>query len=239
VGANIDYYLADEPVGEVTLAILDASGNLVREYSSEATDNPTPAGIAVEQWNLARVGTPELVKTAGMHRFLWDLRYPGPWDSNRERSGQSGPRVPPGKYQARLTVGDWSNIVSFQALMDPRVTKEGFTEADAADQIELALKVRDALSNARLAAAKVEKALEERSSDPTLAEVKKELITAARRYSQPMLVDQLLYLYSNLNRADQRPGRDAINRYEELNEKLQEQVRKLEQALRTTDGEDR
>jgi len=36
----------------------------------------------------------------------------------------------------------------------------------------------------------------------------------------PMLIDQLNYLASMLNRADQRPGKDAYDRYEELEGKL-------------------
>ena len=35
-------------------------------------------------------------------------------------------------------------------------------------------------------------------------------------YMQPMLVDQISYLYSMLIRADQKPGKDAYERFEEL-----------------------
>ena len=33
---------------------------------------------------------------------------------------------------------------------------------------------------------------------------------------KPMLIPQISYLYSMINRADQRPGKDAYDRYEEL-----------------------
>ena len=42
------------------------------------------------------------------------------------------------------------------------------------------------------------------------------LNTAEGRYQTPMLVDQLRYLFSMLNRADQRPGKDAFDRFKEL-----------------------
>lgn len=52
---------------------------------------------------------------------------------------------------------------------------------------------------------------------------------APRRYSQPMLIDQLSYLYSNLDRADQRPGVDAVERYQSPRRQLDEQVAKLDE----------
>ena len=46
--------------------------------------------------------------------------------------------------------------------------------------------------------------------------IQKELVTEEGRYMQPMLIDQLRYLSAMLGRADQRPGKDAYDRYEEL-----------------------
>ncbi len=236
-GANIDYYVSSEPAGDIKLEILDSGGKVIREFSSAGSAKPAvPEKIGTDGLNLASVGAGKLSKKPGMHRFLWDIRYPGPWDENEQRAGRMGPLVSPGKYQAKLTVGDWSNTVSFNVKMDPRVAKEGVTDADLTAQAELALKARDALSTARVAAAKAEKALETKGENENLLEVKNELVTAPRRYSQPMLVDQLSYLYGNLNRADQKPGKDAYNRYEELDKALQEQVQKLNQLLQSTEN---
>ncbi|MGB3862907.1 MAG: hypothetical protein WA915_12535 [Candidatus Aminicenantaceae bacterium] len=234
-GANIDYYLAAEADGEIKLEILDAEGNLVREFSSEETKITPPEGSGQrdsegEEERGRMRPRPRLEKNAGMHRFVWDLRYPGPWHEDPERSERSGPMAPPGMYQARLTVGNWSSGVSFEVKMDPRVLKEGITEADVSTQAEFALKVCDTLSEARRAAAKVEKGIKDKAKDEEiLAAVKKQLISDAGPYRQPMLLDQLEYLYSNLIRADQRPGQDAYDRYEELKGALQEQLRKLEE----------
>lgn len=66
----------------------------------------------------------------GHNRFVWDLRAP---DAKRFpgmvlwAGGTTGPRVLPGTYQAKLTVGDQSMTVPFEVRQDPR------TKASAAD----------------------------------------------------------------------------------------------------------
>jgi len=240
LGANIDYYLKAAPAGEVKLEILDASGTLVRAFSSESPgeSDVLPRVAGMREWNLERVGTPKLASGAGMHRFTWDQRHPGPWDEDASRSGRRGPLVAPGSYMARLTVSDQSQDVSFETHMDPRVVSEGgVSDADIEAQLELILKARDLLSAGRLAAARVNKALESASGgdETALGEIHDELITEPRRYSQPMLVDQISYLYGNLDRADQRPGKDAMDRYESLSSELDVQLQKLDELIGTTD----
>jgi hypothetical protein len=54
-----------------------------------------------------------------------------------------------------------------------------------------------------------------------------ELVTAEGTYMKPQLIAQLQYLRYMLLQADQQPGKDAYNRYEELKsrwEKLQSQL---------------
>ena len=129
----------------------------------------------------------------------------------------------------------------FEAKLDPRVVAEGYVSSeDIAAQVELSLKARDALSSARLAAARLDDALESATgaTRTALEEIQKELVTAPRRYSQPMLIDQLSYLYSNLDRADQRPGADAVERYESLRNQLDEQVERLDTLIGGTDDAD-
>ncbi len=124
--------------------------------------------------------------------------------------------------------------------MDPRVLREGSASVeDVRRQVELLLQVRDALSDARVAAARVEGALENAKgrSREELELVREDLVTAPRRYSPPMLVDQLSYLYSNLDRADQLPGRDAFERYQTLRERLDGHLHTLERLLGATDSE--
>ncbi len=243
VGANIDYWLGEAPAGDVSLDILDVRGNLIRRFSSAS-----PRQSEVPDWpaepirGLEAAGTPRIPLGPGIHRLVWDLRYPGPWASDPDQAGRGGPMVPPGTYQARLTVGDWSSAVSFEALTDPRVVAEGITPDLLTEQANFALSVRDTLSVARHAATvlqRMEREVEgaETVSAEELADqleaIHTQLLTAPRRYSPPMLLDQLQYLYENLSRADQAPGDDAYARHDELETELGDLIDELERVLRT------
>ena len=147
--------------------------------------------------------------------------------------------VPPGTYTANLTAGDWSASREFEVMLDPRVAAEGIGEGLVRRQVDFALEVRDALSEARLAVHRIDQA-RERGGGELAAEVEaveRELVTEPRRYSRPMLVDQLQYLYGNLTRADQEPGEDAVRRYDQLNTALQGHIRTLERLLRANISE--
>jgi hypothetical protein len=90
-GGIIDYYLATNAPGAVTLDILDAAGKVVRSYSSaDSVPNPDPATDpaaydlvcherpTAEDCDLPLYwpAPPIVLSTAkGMHRFSWDLRY--------------------------------------------------------------------------------------------------------------------------------------------------------------------
>ena len=237
VGAQIDYVLASEPDGAVTLEILDSAGALVRSFSSEeAGAQLVPAGPGMRQWRMERIGTPQLPSSAGTRRFTWDLTHPGPWHADTARSGDGGPMVAPGAYTARLAAGDWSELRSFQVKLDPRVAAEGIDAAAVGRQVELALRVRDALSKARLAVHRIGEARGPGGGSLAgeVEAVERELVTESRRYSRPMLADQLRYLYRNLTRADQEPGQDAVNRYHQLDQALRGHLRALERLLPAT-----
>ncbi|HEX7118782.1 MAG TPA: hypothetical protein VF212_08345 [Longimicrobiales bacterium] len=227
-GAMIDYYLASDDVGPVTLEILDADGDLVRGFSSEAPGEQTVLKGTMHDWALETVGTPRLPTGKGMHRFTWDLSHPGPWHPNARRSGRNGPMVLPGTYQVRLTVGDWTQTRTLEVRMDPRVVDDGVTRGDLAEQLEHAFRVRDAISEANLALDRVRNARERleaagrSASDAArrLDALRAALETADGRYMQPMLIDQLEYLYGMITDADQKLGRDAFIRYDELRAEL-------------------
>jgi photosystem II stability/assembly factor-like uncharacterized protein len=120
-GAMVDYFLKD-PAGTVKLEIFDAQGNLVRRFSSEdkGSGKHPPLPVA-ERW----FPKPEVIeKTAGMHRFIWDLSWAssgGPGvDEEDEYRNPRGPRVVPGVYQLRLTVDERTQSQPLEVIMDPR-----------------------------------------------------------------------------------------------------------------------
>ena len=216
-GAMIDYYLASAPSDDITLEILDATGQLVRKFSSagSATPDRNPDAEAPpddeEGGFRIRSGPTRLEKTAGMHRFTWDLRYPGPWISAARPEGPNGPAAVPGSYSLRLTVGSWTSTQPLTVSEDPRVTKDGVTTADLREQFEHNMRVRDLVSEVNKLAARVR--------GTGLAT---HVITPSIRYSKPELQTHITYLYTLTNATDQKIGRDAIERYKALRKELDE-----------------
>ena len=236
-GAMIDYYLAQGAAHSVRLDILDSRGKLVRSFTADsaatvarARDSGAGDGGDDEGGFRRAPRTPRLEAGAGMHRFIWDLRYPGPWEKGTRRAGRGalGPLAVPGTYTVRLTVDGASERASLLLRADPRVTADGVTQADLEHQLEHNLRVRDALGRANQLSARID-AARERLANATgaaadtlrmLNAVHYELVTAPIRYSEPKLLDQLTYLYGMTMNADQRIGRDAVERLAELERQL-------------------
>ncbi len=225
LGVMIDYYFSESPAGDAVLEILDSNGNLIRSFSSKKPDQKMKGlELPTMEEELKRIGGPRFPKSPGMHRFFWDLRHAGAWHPQANRIGRGGPMVVPGTYQAKLIVEGWSRTERFQVKVDPRVKEDGVTQADLVAQESLSLQIRDTLSLARMAAERIRDAREQktlsREKDKRLASIYSKLVTAKGIYPQPMLIDQLQYLFSMLNRADQKPGRDAYVRLDELDNEL-------------------
>jgi hypothetical protein len=148
-GGIIDYYLAADAPGPVSLDILDAAGAVVRSYSS--TDSvlvPDPAlepeeydEICQREYHSPDCAVPlywaapqmRLSTKAGMHRVSWDLRFDpigdrGPGSDNgaavphRTYPSNGAPWAPPGAYTVRLTVGETHYTQPLTLHLDPRVT---------------------------------------------------------------------------------------------------------------------
>ena len=128
-GAIINYYLKSKASGPITLEILDAAGQVVRKY---ATDDPVEAlrdeGNVPAYWIRPTI---VLTNDAGMHRFVWDLRYARPQGiqggfpiaavyRNTVREPH-GVWAQPGQYTVRLTVDGKAQTQPLVVKMDPRV----------------------------------------------------------------------------------------------------------------------
>jgi len=149
-GAIINYYLREDAGGPVTLEVLDASGALVRRYSSDDAPEPPLQGQNVpDYWPRP---PQELSAQAGMHRFVWDLRYPRPAvlrfsypisaiPHNTPVSPQ-GPWVLPGTYTVRLTANGQTHEQPLTVKMDPRVTTSA---AELARQHTLSMRLYNLL----------------------------------------------------------------------------------------------
>jgi photosystem II stability/assembly factor-like uncharacterized protein len=242
-GAQIDYYLASVPSTEIKLEVLDAAGKTIRTFvsgGSAAVEAPVAAPADDEEGGFRGPRGPvRLDKTAGMHRFTWDLRYPGPWTNANNPEGPNGPMAVPGKYAVRLTAGSYTATEPLTLVEDPRITKDGVTTADLAAQFSHNIKVRDLVSDANRDAARL-RAAQQRLKGATgaaadtltrLNDVAAKLFTPSIRYSKPELLTHITYLYSATNSADQKVGKDAIERFGVLRKELDVITKELDRLL--------
>jgi photosystem II stability/assembly factor-like uncharacterized protein len=245
-GAQIDYFLAADAGAPLTLSIMDASGKVIRSFTSEAPARPArPAGAegdagGGEDEGRFRAVYPALLdRKAGMHRFIWDLRCFGPWMSAAVPRGGNGPVVTPGLYTLQLSSGTWNAKQPLEIMEDPRVTADGVTTADLVAQFEHNMKVLALVSEtnqtvARIVAAqakmKADK-MDESDSGRQLKVIADRILASKIRYSQPALQTHVQYLYSEDLRTDQRVGHDAIERYGWLRQQLDAVVADLNKLL--------
>jgi hypothetical protein len=128
-GAVIDYYLGASNSSAVTLEIHDATGQVVRRYSSA---DPIPAidpMLAIPPYWVRPVKG--LSADRGVHRFLWDLHYPPvprlkpayPIAAIYRNTAPdfTSPWVMPGKYTVVLSMNQKTYTQPLIVKMDPRV----------------------------------------------------------------------------------------------------------------------
>ena len=143
-GAMIDYRLANDATGPVTIEIKDSKGQTVRKYSSnDAPEKYNPKKLRIPEYWIRPL---QSVSTkAGMHRFLWDMHYdpvpnvepeyPISATSRNTAPAATSPWVMPGNYGVVLTVDGKSFTQSLTVQMDPRVKA---STADLQEQFDLA-----------------------------------------------------------------------------------------------------
>ncbi len=144
-GAVLDYLLRAPPAEEITLDILDASGRVIRHYSSQPAPQPAANTAAYTDDWLERV--PSLTRDAGMNRVIWDMRYSAP-NGLPPGSRAKGPWAMPGEYRARLRVAGDEFTQPLRVVMDPRVQTP---VADLQKQFALASQIAETLGNSSMA----------------------------------------------------------------------------------------
>lgn len=247
VGAMIDFYVDEVPQAPITLDILKEDGTLIRRFVGKTGDSTEAKSSFKSESNMkapgqAKIGKPDSIKIQkGHNRFTWDLRYPDetvPSVDGEEYFGVgAGPLAVPGQYKVRLTIGEWTQTRELNVQIDPRVKKDGVSKADLQAQLELNLKIRNALGQAQKMAAKIDtlqkritSAKEDGKMDESQAEslqnkldnIYDKLVTSEKgSYQPPMWIDQTEYLYYMTISADQRPGDDAYERFKTLNKELE------------------
>ena len=206
-GVRITYYLAQAPgEGEsATLTISDADGNEINSFSSDIPEHEADReGLYI--W-----------ADQGINTFQWPMTSrPGPKMIDSTFHGRPvGPMVPPGEYQVKLEVGDWSMTQPFVLVKDPRVETP---DADLQEQFQLLSKTQAKLSEI------VESVNSCRTMHKQLAHWTERLSDQEGTSSITALMDQIETkvedIESNLVQAKFRSEGDSLNHREKVFEKL-------------------
>ncbi len=223
-GMNIDYFLASNQGSGIKIKIYNAEDQLVRSFTNEGGEQQKEEKDDMAMGSSYQSPNTQINNQAGGHRILWDLRHQG--FENLKGSMQSGPMVAPGKYRLELILDNETKLVWAPVLSDPRVKAAGITDEDLISQEKLLLEILDARVEADELSKEVKKRIDQTEKHQgipqELLDIQRALITEEGRYQQPMLNDQLTYLFNMLNRADQLPGEDAYERLEVLKNHLED-----------------
>ena len=119
-GSVLDYYLKDKAASPIQLEVFDSEGKLVRRFASNDELHKTNPNDVQFQFHWLRDPKP-LLAEAGMHRFVWDLRYALPKGVRRSFWGPAGPLAVPGNYTVKLTANGKSSTQPLTIKLDPRV----------------------------------------------------------------------------------------------------------------------
>jgi len=224
-GINIDYYLPKDIDNQLRLDILNGDQTIIRSYFSEIPVEEDETKERDMATGFIKEGISAALKTEkGAHRFTWDMRHAGPWDKKASKAFKSGPLAIPGEYTVRLTIDKKQHEQSFKLKPDPRAIQSGIKLDDMLAQQNLALKTVSLMNKAKRKLASLEGELKnlessDKKSQEDIDNVKSQINsfkTQEGRYQLPTLVSQISYLFSMLKQADQKPGQDAYDRFEEL-----------------------
>ena len=143
---TIDYFLKNK-AEKVQIDVLDRQGRVVRSFTGPPPRKPSEAGEDDEGGG--RGAPPPVGVDAGHNRFVWDMRYAGAtpfpglimWGA----APAQGPLAVPGEYQVRVSANGQTASQPVRIALDPRIK---VTQAELQEQFDLAMKVRDRVSEA-------------------------------------------------------------------------------------------
>ena len=213
--AAIQYYLPSD-AEEVILEITDESGNLVAQHIGKKDDK--------------RGNNPST--KAGINTFTWDMRYPGAtvfdgmiiWSARPQR----GPLAPIGTYQVKLKALGKEQNSQFKLEMDPNL--KGVSEEDIQKQFDLAIQIRDKVSEANEAVILIRNI---KSQTDSL----KSQVSSSNKRRIDELVKKLEVVEENLYQVRNQSPQDPLNFPIKLNNRLASLQRSVETGqARPTDA---
>jgi len=211
-GALISYSLASAPSGNVTLEIVDASGNVVSTVESAAGAAAAgQQGMRGGQGRFGGGGGRSLTAERGLNRYTWNL------------SDTDGMGVLPGRYTARIRAGGATAEKPLRVEILPALVAEGITVADLREQRDMTLQVQALSEQARDITERIEAAkgtLQQRNATALLTRL--EAIEDAfvnergSAYPERRLNTQIGRLSSLVSRGERKVGNHDRMRYDEL-----------------------
>lgn len=226
--AIIDFQLPEAYSAGVRIEFVAADGTVVNAYGSEEASKDPVVEDSMALSEVRVLSTPELTARPGLNRFHWNMRHRGAWHADSDKRFRAGPLAGPGHYTVRLHAGDAVLEQPLTLLPDPRVLAQGVTSEHIDAQVKLELQIVQLQSTARQLAEQLRTERDKLEGNTARAQqieaALAALVMGKGIYMQPMLIDQISYLGYMMRGADQLPGEDAVQRFDELANEL-EQIR--------------
>jgi len=209
-------YWLKQPARALTIDILDGAGKVVRTFKGGPPDTTRRgAGGDEDDDNPRNRQPPAASMAAGLNTQVWDLRYasattfPGMilWGATT-----NGPLALPGSYQVRLTVDGKTLTRPIAIRKNPLITD--VTLADLREQFDLAIQIRDKVSEANEAVIKI-RDLKNQTKDRLTKSQDPALKAAADSFSKHVSdVEEAIYQVRN------QSGQDPLNFPIKINNRL-------------------
>ena len=226
-GVFIDYFLDNDNYENILISFFDKNGMIVNTFTNQNKDSIQKQDYNMELSEFKSNNAAKVTSKKGYNRFRWNLRHEGIKEKDKEKN-INGPLVKPGKYKVQILVDNKYKIEDeILILKDPNTV---ITESDFEKAEELQLKIINKIREAKSIADEIQTSISNkkfRKSKYALLKQKLDmLVTKEGTYMQPMLIDQMKYLYSMISKADQILGNDAYKRFNDLSLEL-ENIKKL------------
>jgi hypothetical protein len=209
-------YWLKQPAKVLTIDIVDATGKVIRTFKGGPPDSARRGAAAEDDDDNPRNRQPPPAPiAAGLNTQVWDLRYapattfPGMilWGATT-----NGPLAVPGTYQVRLTVDGKTLTRPVTVRKNPLLTD--VTLADLREQFDLALQIRDKVSEANDAVIKI-RDLKKQTADRLTKSQDAALKTVANSFSKHVSdVEEAIYQVRN------QSGQDPLNFPIKVNNRL-------------------
>lgn len=213
-GAVVWYWLAANHKGPVTLTFRDSRGRKIIGFASDDEALPAPR----------RPGT-----RAGLNRYVWDLKYPGPTRLDYglapprpkplvpDPENPPGPTVVPGTYGVDLSAGGKSLSAKFTVVKDPRLPT---TQAEYEAQFALHQQIVASISKLKEAVNRL------RRTRKQLGEIAAQTDKSQRvlKKSAQSIVDKLAEIEKVMVDPQRKSVRDVLRNPAGLNDTLMDMV---------------